>query len=117
MAEGGKENLDCQRIVEQFISQDNGELPKTLEDLKKFANAIGPSVMNSITKRELLSALDLKATNDGKKHLLARQTFESLVELGFDLASKDFVLIDQLNEVVLENYHHLFRSEEEVGAP
>ena len=90
---------------------------KDMEDLKKFANAIGPSVMNSITKRELLSALDLKATNDGKKHLLARQTFESLVELGFDLASKDFVLIDPLNEVVLENYHHLFRSEEEVGAP
>jgi hypothetical protein len=73
--------------------------------------------MNSIPKLELLSALYLEATKDGKKHVLARQTFESLVELGFNLASEDFILIDPLNEVALENYHHMFRSEEEVEAP
>ena len=86
-----------------------------MKDLKKFAAAIGPSIMNSIPKRELLSALYLKATKDGKKHVLARQTFESLVELGFNLALENFILIDPLNEVALENYRDMFRSEEEAS--
>ena len=90
---------------------------KHMEALKKFATAIGPSVMNDVPKRELLSALhplDMVA-KDGKKSVLVRQTFESLVQLGFDLASKDYVLIDPLNEDALEDYHHLVRSEEEAS--
>ena len=55
----------------------------------------------------------LEAMDDGKKTVFARQTFEGLVELGFDLASKDFLLIDPLDEDVLQNYHNQFRTEEE----
>lgn len=68
---------------------------------------------DSIPKRDLLSALTwLEAMDDGKKTVFARQTFEGLVELGFDLASKDFILIDPLKEAAFEHYHYLFRSEE-----
>ena len=90
---------------------------KHMEALKKFSTAIGPSVMNDVPKRELLSALhplDMVA-KDGKKIVLIRQTFESLVQLGFDLASKDYVLIDPLKEAALGYYHHLVRSEEEAS--
>ena len=85
--------------------------------LKKFSTAIGPSVMNAVPKRELLSTLHPlgKVAKDGKKSVLVRQTFESLVQLGLELASKDFVLIDPLNEAALQRYHHLFRSEEEAS--
>ena len=48
------------------------------------------------------------ATDDGKKRVLVRETFEVLVQLGFDLASKDFVLIDPLNEDALREYHDRF---------
>ena len=86
--------------------------------LKKFSTAIGLSVMNDVPKRELLSTLHPlgKVAKDGKKSVLVRQTFESLVQLGFDLASKDYVLIDPLNEDALEDYHHLFRSRSEEEA-
>ena len=86
--------------------------------LKKFSTAIGPSVMNAVPKRELLSTLHPlgKVAKDGKKSVLVRQTFESLVQLGFDLASKDYVLFDPLNEDALDDYHHLFRSRSEEEA-
>ena len=88
-----------------------------MKALKKMAIAIGPSVINSIPKRELLFFLHPlnRTTEDGKKRVLVRQTFESLVQLGFDLPSKDFVLIDPLEERALQNYHALFRSEEEAS--
>ena len=89
---------------------------KDMEALKKLAACIGPSAVNSIPRHELLSALSPlhvdEATDDGKKRVLVRQTFEGLVQLGFDLASKDFVLIDPLNEIALREYHFRFRSEE-----
>ena len=90
---------------------------KDMEALKQLSTTIGPSIMNSIPKRELLSAVRPlgKATEDGKKNVWVRQTFESLVQLGLELASKDFVLIDPLNEAALQRYHHLFRSEEEAS--
>ena len=87
-----------------------------MEALKKFSTAIGPSVMNTIAKREFLSAVpQFGATDDGKKRVLVRQTFEGLVQLGFDLASKDFVLIDPLNEAALKRFHDYFRPEEEAS--
>ena len=88
---------------------------KDMEALKQLSTIIGPSIMNSIPKRELLSVVRPlgKATEDGKKNVLARQTFESLVQLGLDLASEDFVLVDPLTEDVLQKYHHYFHSEEE----
>lgn len=90
---------------------------KDMEALKQLSTTIGPSIMNSIPKRELLSAVRPlgKATEDGKKNVWVRQTFESLVQLGLELASKDFVLIDPLNEAALQRHHHLFRSEEEAS--
>ena len=54
-------------------------------------------------------------TKNGKKRVLVRQTFEGLVQLGFDLASKDFVLIDPLNEAALKRFHDYFRPEEEAS--
>ena len=83
---------------------------KDMEALKKFSTAIGPSVMNSIPMRELLSAVYPlgKATEDGKKRVLVRQIFESLVELGFELASKDFVLVDPLEETALKQFYNRF---------
>ena len=87
-----------------------------VEALRKFSTAIGPSATHSIPKREFLSAVPrCGATGDGKKRVLVRQTFESLVQLGFDLASKDFVLIDPLNEDASREYHDLFRSEGEAS--
>ena len=53
--------------------------------------------------------------DDGKKTVFARQTFEGLVELGFDLASKDFLLIDPLDEDGLQSIHCMFRSEGEAS--
>ena len=91
----------------------------TVEDmkaLKRFATAMGPSVMSSIPKHELLSTLPMcGVTKNGKKRVLVRQTFEDLVQLGLDLASKDFILVDPLTEVALRNYHHMFHSEEEAS--
>ena len=98
------------RVSFHFISV------KNMEALKKFSTAIGPSVMNTIAKREFLSAVpQFGATDDGKKRVLVRQTFEGLVQLGFDLASKDFVLIDPLNEAALKRFHDYFRPEEEAS--
>ena len=92
---------------------------KDIEVLKKFAAFIGSSVMNSLSKVDPLFALStLYETPErfyGKKRVLAQQTFDGLVQLGFELASKDFVLIDPLNEAALEGYHHVFRSEEEAS--
>ena len=90
---------------------------KDMELLKRISAAIGPSVINSIPKDELLSAVSwlCEDTKDGKKPVLARQTFESLVQLGFGLASKDFVLIDPLTEDALTTYRPLFRSEGEAS--
>ena len=92
-----------------YISENN------MKSLKRLSALVTPPVISSIPKSGLLSALSPldEAIDDGKRRVLVRQTFEGLVELGFDLASKDFVLIDPLNEPVLEDYHHLFRSEEE----
>ena len=98
-----------------------------MEALRKFSAAIGPSVMNSVPKSELLCAVSPlgEAAEDGKKPVLVRQTFESLVQLGFNLASKDSVLIDPLNEPAflidpleeagLQKYHRYFHSEEEAS--
>ena len=88
-----------------------------MEALKQLSTIIGPSIMNSIPKRELLSAVRPlgKATEDGKKNVLARQTFESLVQLGLDLASEDFVLVDPLTEDALQKYHRYFHSGEEAS--
>ena len=90
---------------------------KDMDALKQLSTIIGPSIMNSIPKRELLSAVRPlgKATEDGKKNVLARQTFESLVQLGLDLASEDFVLVDPLTEDALQKYHRYFHSEEEAS--
>ena len=89
-------------------------LGKDMEALKKFSTAIGPSVMKSIPRLELdLSDVSwICKTKGNGKRILVRQTFESLVQLGFDLASKDFILIDPLKEAAFEHYHYLFRSEE-----
>ena len=54
-------------------------------------------------------------TKDGRKHVLFRQTFESLVQLGFDLASREFVLVDPLDEEALRDYYDVFSSEEEAS--
>ena len=88
---------------------------KDTEALKKLSAVIGPSVMSSLPKREILSAVSLPSWIDFEhgKTVFVRQTFESLVELGFDLASTDFVLIDPWNEAALRSYQHLFRSSEE----
>jgi len=88
-----------------------------MEALKKMATAIRPSVMSSIPKSSLLSFLHPlgKATKNGTKRVLVRQLFETLVQLGFDLASKDYALIDPLEERALQSYHALFRSEEEAS--
>ena len=88
---------------------------KDTEALKKLSAAIGPSVMSSLPKREILSTVSLPSWIDFEhgKTVFVRQTFESLVELGFDLASTDFVLIDPWNEAALRSYQHLFRSSEE----
>ena len=90
---------------------------KHMESLKKFAAFIGPSVINSIPKHELFSAVRKlrNAAGNGKKNVLARQTFESFVHLGLDLASEDFVLIDPLEEAGLQKYHRYFHSEEEAS--
>ena len=88
----------------------------SVEDMKaleKCFTDIVPSVMSSVLKRELLSAVPLcGATKNGKKRVLVRQTFESFVELGFDLSSKDFVLMDPLKETALETFSDHFRFEE-----
>ena len=86
-----------------------------METLKRFAAFIGPSAINSVRKIEFLSAVRPlgEVRKDGKKSVLVRQTFDSLVQLGFELASKDFVLIDPLKEAALRDYHDMFRSEEE----
>ena len=88
-----------------------------MKALKKFSAAMGPSTMSSIPESELLSSITLLGAmrEDGKKSVLVRQTFEGLVQLGFDLASKDYVLIDPLNEAALEDYRRWFRSEEEAS--
>ena len=90
---------------------------KDMEALKNLPTVLGPSVMKSVPRRELHSAVRpmFGAVKKGKKRVLVRQTFEGLVQLGFDLASKDFILIDPLDEDVLQSYHCLFRSEEEAS--
>ena len=90
---------------------------KYMDYLKKFGAFIGPSVIGSIPKSELLSAVSPlgKVTKAGKKCILARVTFDGLVQLGFDLASKDHVLFDTLNEDALRDYHHRFGAKEEAS--
>ena len=111
-AKTGKMNSAAQVYYCQFFYM----AVEDIEALRKFSTAIGPSTAYSIPKRELLSAVpQCGAADDGKKRVLVRQTFESLVQLGFDLASKDFVLIDPLKEAALEKMHSLFRSEEEAS--
>ena len=90
---------------------------KHMESLKKFAAFIGPSVINSIPKHEFFSAVRKlrNAAGNDKKNVLARQTFENFVQLGLDLASEDFVLIDPLEEAGLQKYHRYFHSEEEAS--
>jgi hypothetical protein len=56
-----------------------------------------------------------ETTEEGKKRVLVRQTFEGLVRLGFDLASKDFVLVDPLNEDALQPFSDWFLAEEEAS--
>ena len=120
--QGGKVNKiggwTGQGIDEDFENITFFYIPvKDMEALKQLSTIIGPSIMNSIPKRELLSAVRPlgKATEDGKKNVLARQTFESLVQLGLDLASEDFVLVDPLTEDALQKYHRYFHSEEEAS--
>lgn len=55
------------------------------------------------------------ATKNGTKRVLVRQLFDTLVQLGFDLASKAYALIDPLEERALQSYHALFRSEKKRG--
>ena len=98
-------------VVFYYLSENN------MKSLKRLSALVTPPVISSIPKSRLLSALSPldEAIDDGKRCVLVRQTFEGLVQLGFDLASKDFVLIDPLNETVLEDYHHLFRSDGEAS--
>ena len=69
-----------------------------MEVLNRFASFIGPSIMNS--KHKIFSS---SADEEGKKYVLARQTFESLVQLNFDLVSKNFILVDPFDEAALQS--------------
>jgi len=84
-SQGGK--LFTHGFIFYYISENN------MKSLKRLSALVTPPVISSIPKSGLLSALSPldEAIDDGKKRVLVRQTFEGLVELGFDLASKDFV--------------------------
>eukprot|EP00563_Minutocellus_polymorphus_P014848 CAMPEP_0181050956 /NCGR_PEP_ID=MMETSP1070-20121207/16795_1 /TAXON_ID=265543 /ORGANISM="Minutocellus polymorphus, Strain NH13" /LENGTH=132 /DNA_ID=CAMNT_0023129941 /DNA_START=287 /DNA_END=682 /DNA_ORIENTATION=- len=73
--------------------------------LKRLSALVAPPVMSAVPKNELLSAVPrlVGVTKDGKKRVLDRQTFESLVQLGFGLASKDYVLIDTPKEAAFKD--------------